>query len=340
MPPSTDWKEVADPAEGAQFERLAQVLSALQRRKARGGRLARAVHSKGQLGVEGQLEILPSPPEVPEAARVALFARPAKYRAYVRFSNGSPARQTDRKPDVRGVALKIVGVAGKKVIPGMEDAVTQDFLMIRSPTTGFRDAREFVAVLVGAGSPPFGLFKAAAELGLGRLIQILKVTLADFKRPTISLATTRYFSAAPIRFGAYAVHYALAPRARDVEGAKTGPGADYLADELAARLREGPVTYDLQVQFFVDEAKTPIEDGSVEWKEADTPFVTVARLTLPKQDTTSDAGRALSERIESFSFDPWHALEELRPLGNLMRARNVAYRISTAARAAAAEPTS
>jgi hypothetical protein len=220
----------------------------------------------------------------------------------------------------------------------MEDAITQDFLLIRSPTTGFRDSREFVSVVVGAASPPFGLFKAAAEVGVGRLLQIVGRTLAGFKVPMLSVATTRYFSAAPIRFGAHAVHFALVPHARDDAGTKPGAGPDYIADELGARLRAGPVVWDFQVQFFVDEQRTPIEDGAVEWKETDAPFVTVARLTLPRQDPSSEAGRALSARIESFSFDPWHALEELRPLGDLMRARNVAYRVSTAARGAAPEP--
>jgi len=42
--------------------------------------------------------------------------------------------------------------------------------------------------------------------------------------------------------------------------------------------------------------------------------------------------------IEGFSFDPWHALVEHRPLGNVMRARNMAYRASTQARAAVPEP--
>ncbi|HEX4404127.1 MAG TPA: hypothetical protein VH560_04815 [Polyangia bacterium] len=62
------------------------------------------------------------------------------------------------------------------------------------------------------------------------------------------------------------------------------------------------------MQFFVDETRTPIEDASVEWKESD-----------------------------GFSFDPWHAVEDLRPLGNVTRAR-VAYRVSTGERKATAEP--
>ncbi len=42
--------------------------------------------------------------------------------------------------------------------------------------------------------------------------------------------------------------------------------------------------------------------------------------------------------MEKLSFDPWHALEELRPLGAMMRARAPAYRESVIARGAAPEP--
>jgi catalase len=335
MQPATDWKEKVAPGEGALFESFAERLHALQRQRAVGGQASRALHTKGQLGLEAELEVLP---DLPEPARVALFARPAKYRAYVRFSNGAGRRQSDHAGDVRGVALKLVGVAGKKVIPGLESAVTQDFLMIRTPVTPFRNAAEFVPVLMGAMTPPFGILRAGLQVGFGRLFQILRATLRGFKVPTLSLATTRYFSASPIRFGAYAVHYALRPHAQPDPNAKVGPSAEYLSEELSARLKEGPVVYDFQVQFFVDETRTPIEDASVEWKEADAPFVTVARLTIPKQDPTSERGRKLAALVEGFSFDPWHAVEELRPLGDMMRARNVAYRVSTGERKAAAEP--
>ena len=153
-----------------------------------------------------------------------------------------------------------------------------------------------------------------------------------------SVATTQYFSAAPIRYGAYAVHYALAPQTKSEPNGSIPPSADYLREDLARRLAEGPVVYDMRVQFYVDEATTPIEDASVEWKEKDTPFVTVARLTLPKQDIDGARGRKIADFVEGLSFDPWHALEAHRPLGNVMRARNHAYRLSTKERGAAGEP--
>jgi hypothetical protein len=336
MAPSTDWQEKVEPDEAARFERYAEELHVLQRRRARGGPVARALHAKAQHGLLASFTVLP---DLPEYARVALFAEAATYPAYVRFSNGSGAVQSDRAPDARGVAIKLVGVAGKKVIRGMENAQTQDFLLIRTPTTPFRNADEFVEVLLASLSPAKGLFRIAAKYGVGRTLSILRAARKDLRKPMTSLATTHYFSAAPIKFGPYAVHYSLVPHAQPEPKASAGRSPDYLREEMSVRLRQGPLFYDFRVQFFVDEKSTPIEDMSVEWKEADAPFVTLGRLNIAKQDPDSPRGQKIAEYVEGLSFDPWHAVEELRPLGNMMRARNVAYRLSTQERGASPEPS-
>ena len=334
MPPSTDWKERIAADEPARLEALAETLRALQRKHAEAGQPLRALHAKGQVCAEAELTVLP---DLPEEARVGIFARPATFRAYVRYSNGSGRRQHDGKGDVRGLAVKVLGVPGKKLIPGLEQATTQDFLLIRTPSTPFRDAEEFVWLVAAAEQPLLLLPRAIGRFGLGRALALLKQLSRGLSAPMPSLATTHYYSALPIRFGTYAVRYALRPHAEPApDGRRRTP--DYLRDELAARLAAGPVTYDFRVQFFVDEARTPIEDGSRDWAEADAPYVTLARLTLPQQALDSPRGRALAAFVEKLSFDPWHAPEEFRPLGNLMRARNHAYRLSTAERGATAEP--
>jgi hypothetical protein len=246
-------------------------------------------------------------------------------------------RQPDKKPDVRGFAIKVLGVPGKKVIPGMEDAKTQDFLFILAPATPFRDAREFVGFVTAAATPALLLPKAITAFGVRRTFQILKKVVAGLGRPFHSVATARFFSALPIKLGPYAVKLSLRPTATDASSA-AGASPDAIHEELAARLLRGPVSYDLELQFYVDPVKTPIEDPTVEWPEADSPFLKVARLVLPSQDMNSARGKKLAEWIETLSFDPWHALEEHRPLGHLMRARNVAYRSSTTEREAAGEP--
>lgn len=337
MMPATDWKETIAPGEEAQLLEFAERLRAIQRNVtavAAGTRPARALHAKGQAGVDAEFEVLP---DLPEAARQGLFAVPAKYAAYVRFSNGGPVRGPDSKPDVRGVAIKVLGVEGRKIIPGLEGARTQDFLLIGTPSTPFRDAYEFVSVVTAAVQPLTLLPKVIARLGVGRALGLLPKLVKQLGGPIASLATKSYFSAVAIQYGPYAVHYALAPHAKP-DGATPGKSPDSLGEDLARRLRQGPVVYDFRVQFYVDETRTPIEDASVEWRVEDAPFVTVARLTLLSQDPESERGRHLARDIENLSFDPWHALEAHRPLGNIMRARNVAYRLSTKERNAAPEP--
>jgi hypothetical protein len=331
--PSTEWKETIPPGEAAVFERYAEALREMQRRAAAGGKPGRALHAKG-FGATASFTVLP---DLPAHARQGLFATPATYRAYVRYSNGNGARQADGKPDVRGVAIKVIGVGGKKIIPGLEDAKTQDFLLIRTPSIPFRDAHEFVKVVTAASNPLLLLPRVLGRLGLGRTLGLLPRLAKSVGAPIASVATTRYYSAAAIQCGDYAVRVALVPQATDTP-AKAGTSPDYLAEELAARLRRGPVVYDVRLQFYVDAARTPIEDFSVEWLEADAPPITVARLAVPQQDTASPRGRRVASTIEELSFDPWHALAAHRPLGNVMRARNTAYRLSTQERAAAAEP--
>jgi len=335
MPPSTHWHEKVEPDESARFERYAAELQVLQRKRARGGRPSRALHAKAQHGVEASFTVLPG---LPEHAKVELFAEPAAYPAYVRFSNGSGGHQPDEKSDVRGIAIKLIGVAGRKIIPGMQQAATQDFLLIRSPATPFRNADEFIAFLFASLSPARELPRAALRYGLGRTFSILRAATRNLRQPMVSLATTRYYSATPIQFGPYAVHYALLPHAKPEPKASSPRTPNYLREEMSARLRSGSVSYDFQVQFFCDETRTPIEDASVEWKESDSPFITLGRLTLPKQDPDSPRGGKIAEFVEGLSFDPWHAVEELRPLGNMMRARNPAYRLSTQERDATPEP--
>lgn len=67
------------------------------------------------------------------------------------------------------------------------------------------------------------------------------------------------------------------------------------------------------------------KDATNEWPEEIAPFVTVAVLSVPTQYTESTEGSKLATAIEAAAFDPWNALIEHRPLGEVMRARKVVY---------------
>ncbi len=338
MTPATDWREQILDGEEARFIRYAEQLAALQRRRAPRGRdspIDRALHAKPNIAVLADFAVLPT---LPDYARTALFAEPKTYSAYVRFSNGQGFHQADRRPDVRGVAIKLLGVAGEKLIPGMQAATTQDFLLIKNAATPFRNADEFVAFILAGEKPALFLPRAINSLGLVRTLQILARIAPTLRERVFSLATTRYYAPVPIQLGRYAVHMALWPHAADRSDAKRGSSREYLGEELAERLRKGPVSYDVRVQFFCDEQRTPIEDASIEWLERDSPFLTVARLTLRQQDVSDARGQRVAKLVSALSFDPFHTRKDMRPLGNMMRARNHAYRLSTQARGASAEP--
>lgn len=133
---STEWKETIPAGEPEKLEALASVLHGLQVKRAAGKPADRALHAKANAGLSAELRVAAN---VADALRVGIFGKPdTTYRAYVRYSNGSGTRGHDKKEDVRGIAVKLLGVPGKKIIPGMEAATTHDLLLIRSPSTPTR----------------------------------------------------------------------------------------------------------------------------------------------------------------------------------------------------------
>lgn len=172
--------------------------------------------------------------------------------------------------------------------------------MINQSQFAFSGSGEFVDFVLAAGDGKGALlkylFKRYGFLGGPlRLVQTIKA----FGKPFGGFATEEVFSAVPMACGPYAVRVRLVPSASN--GAATpGAQADWGAD-FSARLRQQSLQWELQLQPFVSEATTPIEDASVNWPS---PYVTVATLTLPSQDTASAAGVALAEKVEGAYLTP------------------------------------
>ena len=101
---------------------------------------------------------------------------------------------------------------------------------------------------------------------------------------------------------------------------------DIFRPALVAELRERPYAFDIQVQLCADLVHMPVEDVTVVWPEALSPFVTVATLRLPRQDIGGDDN---FEQMDATSMTPWRCTEEHRPLGNMQRARKEVYRQSS-----------
>jgi hypothetical protein len=295
------------PDEGERHERQAALFREMQQRKDAEYGTGRALHRKQVAALRAMLEV---PAELPEYTRQGIFSNPDKYDAWVRLSNGGFNRAPDKVPDIRGFSIKVLGVSGAAALGG--EAVTQDFALINHERFSSPTSEDFVSVVdTGSGTTGQILLTVLKRPGM---ISQLRTVSAALKTPFSGFATTDFFSAAPISFGPYAVRIKLVAASSDPDpAARDDWGAD-----IYRRIAERPLRYDFQVQFFSDEQSTPIEDASVNWQA---PYLTIGRLTIPRQ--TRD--EAFDEEVEAAKFDPWNALVAHRPLGEVMRARKVAY---------------
>lgn len=327
LTPSTAWKEHVAADEAVRFDGYARQILAIQAGRSRKYGPGRALHRKQITAARGTLSVLDG---LPEFARHGLFAAPGTYEVRVRLSNGGFDRAPDRVPDVRGFAVRVTGVQGESAL-GNGPAVSQDFTLINHEVFAFPRSDEFVdfvaAAAEGKGALLGHLVRRYGLLGgPARLLKMLK----NVGRPFGGFANATFHSAVPMACGPYAARARLVPS--PTHGA-AGPGAhaDWGAD-FAARLAHQPLQWELQLQPFVSEALTPIEDASVNWPS---PYTAVARLDLPVQDIASAEGQALQAEVEAAVFDPWQALAAHRPLGDVQRARKVVYFASQKGRGAA-----
>ncbi len=321
---------LADEAE--RFRGYAEEIAVIQRARAeKTGKTERALHVKQHLGAVGTLTVQADVP-----VQAGVFATKGKvWPLYARFSNGSSKRQSDRVLDPRGFAIKLVGVPGTKLIRGLEGEETQDFLFIQTPEIAFSTPEEFMKFvrIAKAGTDKL-LPRLAASFGWKRTLEVVWHTATSKKLK--SFATHTFHTAAPVAFGKTAAKLALVP-ALHAPQAKSSEGDDMFRADLSARLREGPLSWTLRAQLFVDQQRTPIEDTSQPWRG---PWHDLGTLTLAQQDAESARGQEISELVNQLSFDPWHATEQHRPLGAIMRARAVTYGKSVVGRGAAPEPKS
>ncbi|MFC9691480.1 hypothetical protein ACFTSF_23190 [Kribbella sp. NPDC056951] len=314
--PSTAWREVVGSDEKARHQRQAEGFVAMQQRKSGKYGVGRALHRRQVAALRARVDVAEG---LPDYARQGLFAQPASFEAWLRVSNGGFNVAADKTPDVRGFSIKILGVTGQAALGG--EAKSQDFALINHEHFSSATSKDFSGVVLTTGSTPGAAIRRL--ITSPSLLPKVREVVTAIRTPFTGFATQDFFSAAPVAFGPYAVRVRLAAASDQVDPAAP---QDWGAD-LFRRLAVAPLVYELQVQFFQDEASTPIEDASATWS---TPYQTVATLTVPQQEPDDE----FTKTVESARFDPWNALVEHRPLGEVMRARKVAYYASQQARSA------
>lgn len=249
--------------------------------------------------------------------RYGVFAKPQTFDAWIRFSAGSATIQPDTAPDGHGMAIKVMGVPGEKLLDSEKEATTQDFIMINYPGFIVRNLPDYVelqkAILAGNPAP----FFAAHPVEAGAAFQL---THQDFQTPL----QVRYWSQTPYRLGLpdQAVKYSARPIS-DLENAKpVQSDPHYITEAMKSQLAAGDVYFEFLVQTQKSAVTMPIEDSVVVWDEGASPFQRVALIRIPKQSFDSPKQVSFAENL---SFTPWHSLPEHQPLGCMNRTRRSVY---------------
>jgi hypothetical protein len=301
-------------------EELSAVIEESIRKQYSAGSARRDAHPKAHGCVKAEISILDT---LPAALAKGMFVSGTTYQAWIRFSNGSgdPTR-ADIKRDARGMAIKVLGVPGKKLLDDESAAETQDFIMINHPVFFATDPARYRSFLRDGNSDHFyRKLRIPFDLGVRGTLIALETRNSRISNPLQS----RYWSMVPYQLGTgperQAVKYSVRACSSPADPIPKHPAHDYLRDALRTTLQNGGACMEFLVQPRSSDSMD-VEDSRIEWTEAQAPFYKVATIRIPPQTFDTPQQDVFCENL---SFTPWHALPEHRPLGVTNRLRKVIY---------------
>jgi catalase len=300
----------------------------------------RDAHAKAHGCVRAIFEV----PEAQAAFRYGVFARPGRYEAWVRFSNGTVPSLADTEKDARGMAIKLMGVGGPQLLDPRLSGSTQDFVMINSPNFFVRRLDDYAELeRQSAKNTPFRYFFADGSPNPFRWkLRELYLGLRTRRAATASPLSDQYYSMSAYHLGPQAVKFSARPCEKPPAIGTDRSNPNFLRDAMQDVLRYHDACFEFMVQVRDEDARMPIEDTTVRWSEKDSPFVPVARVYIPRQGFDTPAQ---NEMCENLSFNPWHGLTDHQPLGKINEMRRELYLYTAAFRrgrngSAMQEPTS
>lgn len=279
--------------------------------------MLRDFHGKAHACVRARFEV---ETDLPSEVRYGVFVPGAQYDAVIRFSNAARDLGSDKLPNNRGMAIKLV------VEPG---GWHQDFLLADYPVNMARDAEA-----------AYHFYRAeAARRPLAYMIRsrvsFAIAMLSSIFQQSRDLLDLTYYSQTPYKLGPRgACKYITRPL--DDAGHKPLSeeelrlrGPDYLRERMEERLRLATPGAPIRFGFFIQPQRhpqrQPVEDATLEWDQAEAVPIRVATVTLTPElglPITSPESRSHGEVL---AFDPAHAHPDLRPIGGLNRVRVAVY---------------
>lgn len=312
--------EKLQPNEEVLAQNIAQVIEKSIREQYTAGNALRDAHPKAHGCVRAEFHVSKN---IPAQFAKGVFIPDQSYQAWIRFSNASnDATSADIDKDARGIAIKLLGISGDKILESEKQATTQDFIMINHPVFFANDAKRYLSFMNDVNSHnmirklhiPFALgFKGTMNALGARNSQITNPLYA------------RYWSMVPYQLGLdkdrQAVKYSVRACSITPNNLPKNPSHDFLREALKNTLQNNDACMEFLIQPRTS-SKMLVEDAMTEWDEKAAPFYQVATIHIPKQNFDTPEQNQFCENL---SFTPWHALPEHKPLGAVNRMRKVIY---------------
>jgi len=311
--PAIPGKEYIDPNEDKFIEKIIQAFKKRLPDYYPPGETKRMFHPKMHGLVQATFSVSEN---LEEKYQQGIFKSGIEYPCWIRFSNAKKKPASDSKKDMRGMAIKLIGVPGKKMLKNHENEITHDFLLVTSKTLQTRSVHDFqksLTALMAGGIKLMWYALTHIDVVVKSVKQISKCS---------NLLETPFYSTTPYRFGtdeSIAVKYAVFPQNSKINSMPIEHTKNFLKKQLHNDLLHSDYYFDFAVQFQEDATLMPIEDPTVEWTS---PFIKLATIKIHKQHFTSTAQEAYGENL---SFTPWHCLKEHQPIGGVNRARKAVY---------------
>lgn len=335
--PYADDVEVQQPDEAAKTQQIVDIMLAANKANADKHRHGiRDAHAKIHGVLVGELQVYP---DLPPHLAQGLFAEPATYPVIIRLSSAPGDLGDDKVPTPRGMALKVIGVPGPKLLPGHEDDLTQDFLMVSLPTLAFGDVAKYLEmqeILAKQADAPDVLKQITATFARGAKevmahLGIENATVEGIGVDHDHILGQTFHSMAAMRYGDHIAKISVAPlseEVRELSDVKIDPDGNpsRIRDSVVEFFAEHGAEYEMRAQLCTDLDTMPVEDASVLWSEEDSPHQPVAKIVLPRQDAYDARRRVYADDV--LEFNPWHAIAAHRPLGSIMRCRIPVYESS------------
>ncbi|MGE6743323.1 catalase family protein [Allorhizobium pseudoryzae] len=300
----------------------------------------RCVHAKSHALLGAEVEVHDNLP--PDLAQ-GLFARPATYDAVIRLSTTPGDILHDSVSAPRGMALKILDVAGDR-LPGAEHSTSQDFVMVNGKVFNSPSGEAFLGslkLLAATTNRAEGAKKVLSKIlrGAESVAETLGKELTPVKvmggQPMTHMLGESFYTQVPVRYGAYIAKLGVVPASDNLKAlidstVSTAGDPDthrHLLDEFFER---ETAVWHLKAQLCTHLDEMPVEDPMALWDEEKSPYFTVATITAGPQTAWSDDR---SEQVDDgMKFSPWNGIAAHQPLGQIMRLRKLAYERSAAFR--------